>query len=137
VDNLRQCILHNDAIPCFAEQNADGRLIPIPAQLLVHRLQIKIELAGKLRLEVYGLELNDNIAMKFRMVKEKIEEEFPFAHLQLFLPSNKGETGAQFQQKFGDMVDQRRFQLPLVVVVGQRQKIKVVRIFDQLLRQSD
>jgi hypothetical protein len=46
-----------------------------------------------------------------------------------------GETGPQFQQELGDMVGQRFFQLPLVVVFGQHQKIKVVRIFNQLLRQ--
>gem|GEM_PF-6664886 len=38
--NIAEGILHHHAIPCFAEQNTDGSLVPISAQLLVHRLQV-------------------------------------------------------------------------------------------------
>ncbi|MEZ5307125.1 MAG: hypothetical protein R2684_08270 [Pyrinomonadaceae bacterium] len=61
--NVAQRILDYDAIPGFAEQNADSSLFSVAPQLLIHRLQIKIEFTGILRLKLTGLEFNDYIAV--------------------------------------------------------------------------
>jgi hypothetical protein len=48
------------------------------------------------------------------------------------LPANKREANAEFEQKFLDMVEQTLFEVALMCVAVEREKIKVVWIFERL-----
>ena len=57
------------------------------------------------------------------------------ADLQMLLPPNQGETHAQFQEEFLDVLRQSLLQLPLARFGGKREEIERVRVFQHLLRQ--
>ena len=64
-----------------AEQNADGWLLVWLANIPIQRLQVKVQFAEKLRLELADLQFNGNQAIYPPMEEEQVECEIPIAHL--------------------------------------------------------
>lgn len=64
-----------------------------------------------------------------------IDPEVLPAHLDRVLAADKRESDPEFQQKLSNVFEEARFELLLAGFGGERQKIEVVGIFGDLLRQ--
>ena len=110
-------------------------LSPSLSKLLINGFHVKVQLSPKFGLKVPRLSSMTFITMKPGVVKDEIQIKVAFTHLQQHLFSHVCETGSQFDKKLGDMPNQSLFQLSLVVVLCQSEKIEGVRVFDNLLSQ--
>src|SRR2546423_581116 len=79
-ESAAQGVLDHFAILRRAEQDADGRGLVGLADVAVQGLQIELQLAQVLRLELVHLELERDQAVQAAMKKEQVEEEIP-AHV--------------------------------------------------------
>lgn len=52
------------------------------------------------------------------------------AHLQVGLPSDVGEPGAELKQEVGDVVDQGLLDLPLAGVLFQAEEVELVGVLE-------
>lgn len=82
--------------------------------------------------EFVRLEFNHDITAKLEVVKEQVEMKITAADLQWNLSPDKGESLAKLQQKLLDMVDQFLLQFGLTARVGRAQKVKDVRVLENL-----
>jgi hypothetical protein len=55
----------------------------------------------------------------------------------MHLPPHEREAGAEFEQKFLDVLQQAQLNGPLVGVVAEIEKVEEVRVFGDLLRKVD
>jgi hypothetical protein len=51
------------------------------------------------------------------------------------LPPDEREPDTEFEQKFLNVVEQTLFEVALVRVAVKREKIKIIRVFERLLRE--
>ena len=115
----------------LAEQQADGGLVVRGLDLGIHGGEIEIELAGVFGLEGRGLEFHHHIAFQPGVVEEQVDEKFIAADLKAELAADKGEAGAQFQQKPGDVADEGVFDIALVGFVAEAEKVEEVGVFQR------
>ena len=66
------------------------------------------------------------------MVKQEVEIIILAADFHVILPANKREANAEFEQKFLDVVEQTLFEVALVRVAAEREKIEIVWVFERL-----
>ncbi|QDV46248.1 hypothetical protein Enr13x_73370 [Stieleria neptunia] len=66
------------------------------------------------------------------MVEQQVDAVLVAVDGNFVLPADEGKTGAQFEQKFSQVLDQAVLQFPFVVPLSQGQEIKVVRVAEQL-----
>src|SRR5262249_10929013 len=98
-------VLDDDPVLLPAEDQADRRLVGRRlAQEVIHRREIEIHLAGKLRLKRPHLEIDNDVAMKPAVVEEQIDEELVPPDLQSVLLTEKRESHPEFQQELPEMV---------------------------------
>ena len=74
-------------------------------------------------------------ATPIEVVKEQIEVKVVIADRQMHLPTHEGEPGAEFHQKFLDMIDQPGFEVAFDGVVVKGEKVEQVRVLERLLGQ--
>ena len=103
--------------------------------LAIHRSQIKPQLPQMLRFELATLEFDHHIAAQLEVVEQQVDEKLVTAHIQQHLPPDEREARAQFQQEFGDMLHQGVFDLALLRLVGQAQKIETIGVFQRFVGQ--
>jgi len=96
---------------------------------------IGVERAGKLRVKRHGLELHDDKAAQLQTVEQQVDNEVIIANLQADLPANKGKASTQFQQKPLHLVHQCLLEFALAAGVNRAQKVKQIRVFEDLARQ--
>ena len=117
----------------FAEQDADGGFVAFSAKGFVDRLDIEVEFAGELGLEVAGLEFDDNITVELGVVEEEVEIEVTFADLNGNLATQIGEPCSELDEELGDVVGELILKISLVVLFGEGQEVKDVGILKNLL----
>ena len=69
------------------------------------------------------------------MVEEKIEPVVLAGDFEGNLAADEGEAGSEFEEEFLDVLDEAGFEFALTGVLGQREEIEVVGIFQELLGQ--
>ena len=69
------------------------------------------------------------------MVEQQVQVEVLLGHLQVDLASHEGETGSQFQQELGDVLDQAMLKVPLQGLRSLDQEIEDIGILQGLLGQ--
>jgi hypothetical protein len=70
-----QGVADHPLVVAGAEQNADGETIIGTSKQVVDSVDIEVQLAGVLRLETTGLELDDDVAAQAEVAKEQVDEE--------------------------------------------------------------
>ena len=88
-----------------------------------------------LGLELAALELDHHIAAQFEVVEQQVDKKLIAAHVQHHLPPYERKTRAQLQQEFRHVLHQGVFDLALLCLVGQAQKVETVRVFQRFARQ--
>lgn len=96
-----------------AQQQADRRLVVLMRQQVVDRGHVRTELPQESRLEVNGLQFDDDVAAELQVEEQQVAEELVVADLQPNLPADERESMAELQQELADMVDQPLLQVPL------------------------
>jgi hypothetical protein len=69
------------------------------------------------------------------VVEEEVYPELLVSYSNPVLAPNEGEANTELQQKIAEMIQEPAFQITLVRLGAQRQKVEVVWIFRELLRQ--
>ena len=77
-------------------------------------------------------ELDDDVGAELQVVKEEIEEEILPAHLEVHLPPNEGEAGAEFEQEPRDVLDESSFELELSGFVANAEEVEAIRVLQAL-----
>ncbi len=70
------------------------------------------------------------------MIKQQINVEILLGDIEMHLPSDKGKTGAEFQQEPFKVPDQPRFQFPFAEGLVQGQEIEDIGVFQGILGES-
>lgn len=130
--DIAQGVFHNGFVPVLAEQDTDAGIVSLLSQLSVHCFEIEIQFACVFRFKINGLEFYHHVTMQTRVVEEQVEKEVTFSDLEGHLPADIRKAGTQFQEEMGDMLNESCFQFSFVVVFGQGQKIKDIRILERL-----
>ena len=66
------------------------------------------------------------------MVKQQVEVIILAAYFHVKLPTDKREADAEFEQKILDVVEQTLFEVTFMCVTAEREKIKIVWVFERL-----
>jgi hypothetical protein len=69
------------------------------------------------------------------VIKEQIDAKLLASDRQRILAAHEGESDAQFEQKFPEMVQQTALQIALVCLCAEHQKIEIVGVFGDFLRE--
>jgi len=64
------------------------------------------------------------------VVKQQVDEKLIAINFKTKLAADKGKTGSEFQQEPRNVADQRAFDVALMRLVAQPEKVKMVRIFE-------
>lgn len=107
--NVAQSIFGQNAVAVLAKDETDGRIVLICPQLIIHHTAIEIHFAGIVWFERPLLEFDDNVGPEFEMIKEKVDVIIVVANFDTILPTHKGKTLAEFNQKFFQMFNQIGF----------------------------
>jgi hypothetical protein len=70
--NVAERIFGHQPVFAFAQQQADGRLVTLTAQLLVHGLDVEVKFARKLGLKIHCFQLHHHIAMQASVLSEQV-----------------------------------------------------------------
>lgn len=77
-----------------------------------------------------GFQLHHHIATQFQVIEQQVNEKVIAGHLDMHLPTDKGKTGPQFQQKTGDVLDDGGLNLALVGLLAYSEEIEKVRVYN-------
>ena len=69
------------------------------------------------------------------MIKQQVEIIILAADFHVILPTDKREPDTEFEQKFLNVVEQTLFEVALVRVAVQREKIKIIGGIQRLFRE--
>jgi hypothetical protein len=126
-------VLRNDSILRFAKNEADARLVVGVAKHVIDCGEIEVQLARVFRLELAHFQIDDNEASELQMVEEQIELEVFSSDFKRNLAAYEGEADAEFDEELTQVREQATLQVALVCLGGERQKIEVVWVLDELL----
>lgn len=122
-------------VAAAADEDPDRWIVGSEPELVVDDGNIEAELAGVLGLEFSGLELDDDVTELDDVEEQQVEVEVVPAHVEVHLPADEREAGAEFPQGFDDAIHQRLFQVPLGGLIGQLEEVEDVGVFRDLLRE--
>ena len=128
-----QGVFHNRAALLLAQDDADGGVLVLLADLPVQRRQIKLHLADELRQEFADFQFNGDKAAQTAVKQQEVDEKLFAVHLQPVLAAHEGEHAAHGPEEILDPGDERPLQLPLAVLLAQLQKIEGVFVLHRQL----
>jgi hypothetical protein len=88
-----------------------------------------------LRLELAALNLDDDVTLQARVIKQQVNEELIARDFQPELPPHIGKAGTQLDQETGDMANQRVFDFALMGIVSKAEEVEQIRVFQRFQRQ--
>jgi hypothetical protein len=130
---VAQSIFDYEAIPFFAEQQADRRLVVGATQLIVHGREIKIYFASELGFEGLHFEVHYYETAQAQMIEEQVEREFFARHFQPVLSPDECEADAELDQEFLDVFEQSKLKFALPGAGVHREEVEDVRILQCLM----
>src|SRR5262245_30143301 len=110
----------------LAQDDADGRLVVGMAQLIVDGGQIEVHLAGKFRLEVLDLQLDDDEAPEPQVIEQQVEIIVLAADVEVILAADEGEALAELEDEGAQMLNEAPFQITLEHIGAEGEKIEAV-----------
>ena len=123
-------ILNDLAILRGTKQDADRgpfvRFLDVPVQ----RLQIELQLAEMLGLELVRFQLKSDRAIQRPIEEEQIQGEVPAADLEQVLAADEAEVSSQLDEELFEILNQSPFQVLLPIGPGQVEEFDQVAIFE-------
>ncbi len=96
-----------------AQEHADGRLLVRLLHVAVEGLQVELEFAQVLRLELDDLEFKRDQAVECAIEEEQIEFKVSSANLNRVMTADVAEVAAEFDQELLELLDQTALQVGL------------------------
>lgn len=123
-------VFHHLIILACAQKHADGRLLMRFAHVAIEGLQIKVELAQELRLELANLQLNGDKAVEATVKEEQVECEISPANLYRVFGANEAEVPAQLDQERPQLLQESPMQVRFRMHEGQSEELQVVGVLE-------
>lgn len=101
-------------------------------QYIVDHGDIEAQPAGVLRLELPRLQLDHDVAQLLSVKEEQVNVEVVTVDIEMDLPDNETEAGAEFSQRLDDIVRQRLLEIPLSRVFAQVEEVEHERVLRKL-----
>ena len=105
------------------------------AEKIVHGGEVEIQLPGIFRLEWPHFEINDDKASELEVVKQQIDFEVLSSYFKQDLAADEGEPDTKLDEELAQVGEKFPLQVALVRFGCEGEKIEVVRVFDDLLRE--
>lgn len=117
-----------------AQQDADGRLLIGAGHVLFPPVQIKVHLADVAVTKRAGLEVEQNMATQMAVVENEVNVVVLVADGDAALAGLEKKAGAKFEEKFLQMIEQRRFEIALGVLgqFGEASEFENIGIADEV-----
>src|SRR5262249_37349098 len=119
----------------LAQDQADAAAVAGVAEQVVHRGQVKVHLAGVLRLERAALEVNDHEAAQAEVVEQQVQGKVLTADFQVILLADKRAPDTQLQEELAEVLDQPLLHHGLLGGVGQGEEVERVGVLEDLTGQ--
>src|SRR5450432_2570785 len=128
-------VFDDDLVLLLAEHEADARLVPIAPELGIRGGQVEVHLAGVLRLELAGVELDNDEAAEPQVEEEEVDVEVLASDLEVHLAAHEREADAELEEEVAHVLEQAALEVPLLRVGAQREEVEDVRVLQGLLRE--
>ena len=127
---VSQRILCFDAVFCSAQQQANGFVVALAAKNIIDSRAVEIQLADIFWLELRVLQFNHHIAMEEGIVHQHVDIIVVARHLDMVLPTHESKSCPHLDEEFLDVFCQSNLNVTFVVLVGESQHIKNIRVFE-------
>ena len=125
---------YSATMPFFLAQNeADTRLVVLMAKQIIDGGKIEVHFSGIFRFECATFQIEDHEASKLQVIEEKIDSVVRACDLKGYLPANEREADSQLKEKFLDVAYKAGLYVSFVSILGEREEIEIIRIFEELL----
>lgn len=84
------------------------------------------------RFEPISLQLDHDVTPQLEVVEEQVQEEVVATDLEMHLAADERKPGTELEQEVGDMLDQRRPDLPLQRLLAEPEEVQPIRILQRL-----
>jgi hypothetical protein len=121
--DVAECVLGDGLVAGLAQDQANGRLIGSVALEVIDGGEVEVHLAGELRLQGPDLEVDDQEAPQFQMVKQQVDVKILAADFEVDVFADESEADSALQQELADVSEQAALYLALVDIVGQPEEI--------------
>lgn len=115
-------------VPSGAEDEAERGAFAVSQLVFLEPCEIKLHLALVRRQEMAELEVDRHKAFKTAVVKQEVEVVIYPADRHTLLPSDKGESDAEFQDESFHFTQDGGFKVLLGIAIFKPEKIEDVRI---------
>jgi len=105
------------------------------AEKIVHGGEVEIQLPGIFRLEWPDFEIDHHKASELEVVKQQVELEVFSSDLEQDLAAYEGKPDTKLDEELAQVGEKFPLQVALVRFGCEGEKIEVVRVFDDLLRE--
>jgi hypothetical protein len=115
------------------EKHPDGGLVLRSAQPILDQGDIEAELAGIARVELGGLELDDDVPKLFDVEEQQIDEEVIALDIEVDLTTDEREPGSELTQSVDDALDEPILEPALRGIAVDGEELECERILGDLL----
>lgn len=115
------------------EKHPDGGLVLRSAQPILDQGDVEAELAGIARVELGGLELDDDVPKLFDVEEQQIDEEVIALDIEVDLTTDEREPGAELTQSVDDALDEPILEPALRGIAVDGEELECERILGELL----
>ena len=125
-----QCVLDHFVVLRGTQKYTNRRLLVRFLHVAVEGLQVKLQLAEKLRLEFFNLEVERDQAVECPIEKQQVDFKVPSTDLNSVVAADETEVAAKFDQELLQLFEQGALQVGLGVPRGQVEEFKKVAVFE-------
>ena len=119
-----------------AEQHADGRPLVRLLHVAVEGLQVELQFAEMLGLELVDLEFEGDQGVESPVEEEQVEGEVPPADLERVLAADEAEVAAELDQELLELLDQAALQVGLGVAGRQVEELDEIAVLEDARRRG-
>ena len=119
------------------EEHADRRLLVRLLHVAVEGLQVELELAEMLGLELDDLQFERDQAIERPVEEEQVEGEVPPADLDRVLAADEAEVAAKFDQELLELLDQAPLQVGLGMPGRKVKELDEIAVLEDRWRRRD
>lgn len=101
-------------------------------QLVIDGVKVEVKLSDMLWLEAAAFELFDDKAAQLEMVEEQVNVKVALTDVKMHLTTDERETGAELDQKPGDVLDQGLLDLALMCLGTYHEEVEEIGVLERL-----
>ena len=131
--HVAERVFDNQLLLGFAEDQADARLVGRVLQEIVDDGQVEVHLAGILRFERPGFQIDNDKAAQLDVVEQQIDAVFLALDFQRILAAEKREADSKLQQELLQVGEQGALDVALLGGGREREEVEVVGVLKDLL----